>query len=58
MRTSQEAWESGGGGKYERRPPKGESAKEFARSMMRKNPNAYFYRCGLTGARGCRARPA
>jgi len=41
---SQEAWEAEGGGKFDRRAPKGESAKEFARSMLRKNPNAYFYR--------------
>lgn len=40
----QEAWEAEGGGKFDRRAPKGESAKEFARSMLRKNPNAYFYR--------------
>lgn len=38
------AWEGGGGGAFERRPPKGESAKEFARAQLRKNPNAYFYR--------------
>ena len=42
---AQEAWEAEGGGKFDRRVPKGESAKEFARSMLRKNPNAYFYRC-------------
>jgi hypothetical protein len=42
--ASQEAWEAEGGGKFDRRVPKGESAKEFARSMLRKNPNAYFYR--------------
>jgi len=40
----QEAWEAEGGGKFERAAPKGVSAKEFARSMLRKNPNAYFYR--------------
>jgi hypothetical protein len=44
-RPPQEAWESEGGGKFERRAPRGESAKDFARSMLRKNPNAYFYRC-------------
>ena len=45
----QEAWESNGGGSFERRCPKGESAKEFARSMMLKNPNAYFYRHNAPG---------
>ena len=39
-----EAWEQNGGGRFERKPAKGESAKEFARRMMKKNPNAYFYR--------------
>ena len=32
------------GGNADRKPAKGESAKEFARRMMKKNPNAYFYR--------------
>ena len=31
------------------RTPKGESAKEFARKMMKKNPNAFFYRHNLPG---------
>lgn len=39
-----EAWEQNGGGKFDRKPSKGESAKEFARRMLKKNPNAYFYR--------------
>ena len=52
--ASQEAWEAEGGGKFDRRVPKGESAKEFARGMLRKNPNAYFYRC-VWGAHRARA---
>ena len=42
--SAAEAWEQNGGGRFERKPAKGESAKEFARRMMKKNPNAYFYR--------------
>ena len=42
--SAAEAWEQNGGGHADRKPAKGESAKEFARRMMKKNPNAYFYR--------------
>ena len=40
------AWEQNGGGSgaADRKPSKGESAKEFARRMLLKNPNAFFYR--------------
>lgn len=52
---SGEAWESQGGGKFSRKPDmsqvpahiraKGWSdAKAFAATMLRKNPNTYFYR--------------
>ena len=43
------AWAAGGGGSFDRRAPKGESAKEFARAQLRKNPNAYFYRHNTPG---------
>ncbi|KAK4522798.1 hypothetical protein GAYE_PCTG30G0688 [Galdieria yellowstonensis] len=56
--SASEAWESNGGGKFSYRNPDGiskgkstkkgnktgSSAKEWARKMMYKNPNAYFYR--------------
>jgi len=44
-----EAWAEHGGGAFDRKPPKGESAKEFARGMLKKNPNAYFYRHNMPG---------
>ena len=47
--SAAEAWEQNGGGKFDRKVPKGETAKEFARKMMRKNPNAYFYRHNMPG---------
>ena len=53
--SAEEAWNSNhadlGGGvvKTAFRTPKGESAKEFARKMMKKNPNAFFYRHNLPG---------
>jgi hypothetical protein len=53
--SAEEAWNSNhadlGGGvvKTAYRTPKGESAKEFARKMMKKNPNAFFYRHNLPG---------
>ncbi|EME32090.1 hypothetical protein Gasu2_10750 [Galdieria sulphuraria] len=56
--SASEAWESNGGGKFSYRNPYGHmdtksikkdtktrsSAKEWARKMIYKNPNAYFYR--------------
>lgn len=47
--SASEAWETNGGGKFDRKPSKGESAKEFARRMLKKNPNAYFYRHNVPG---------
>ena len=42
--NSNAAWEQNGGGKFDRRPAKGEQARDHARRMLYKNPNAYFYR--------------
>ena len=47
--SAAEAWEQNGGGKFDRKPSKGESAKEFARRMLKKNPNAFFYRHNVPG---------
>ncbi|KAG2426374.1 hypothetical protein HYH02_014802 [Chlamydomonas schloesseri] len=53
--SAAEAWEQGGGGKFQRKISKSDvpsilkakgwsDARAFAASQMRKNPNAYFYR--------------
>ena len=42
--SANEAWERNGGGKSDRRPGKGEAARDHAKRMLYKNPNAYFYR--------------
>ena len=46
-----EAWEANGGGSFAKaaKAGKGENAKEFARKMIRKNPNCYFYRHNAPG---------
>ena len=46
-----EAWEAHGGGSFAKagKAGKGENAKEFARKMIRKNPNCYFYRHNAPG---------
>ena len=49
--SADEAWMLNGGGTFKEcgKPKKGESAKEFARKSMLKNPNAYFYRHNKPG---------
>lgn len=42
--NANKAWELNGGGSGDRRPGKGEQARDHARRMLYKNPNAYFYR--------------
>jgi len=42
--SANDAWESNGGGSKDRKPAKGEQARDHAKRMLRKNPNAYFYR--------------
>jgi len=42
--NAEDAWIKNGGGKFDRKPAKGESAREYAQRMLFKNPNAYFYR--------------
>ncbi|KAG0238567.1 hypothetical protein BGW42_004329 [Actinomortierella wolfii] len=49
-KSAAEAWEANGGGTFSFRDPAGAgrskkfNAKEFAKAMFKKNPNAYFYR--------------
>ena len=49
--SAAEAWESNGGGSFAKagKAGKGENAKEFARKMIKKNPNCYFYRHNAPG---------
>ena len=47
--SAEDAWVKNGGGKFDRKPAKGESAREYAQRMLYKNPNAYFYRHLVSG---------